>query len=207
LFRVFSPSGSLPLPDSLQHLEGVAPVRLAAVADFVADASGIQPSTYSVSVPAIITAHPDDPPDLQPGPLGLLNVRYVVTEYDLEIDGLRLREQFGQTRIYENELARQRAWMDGGQADVSEWSPNRIVVEAQGPGHLALSEVAYPGWQARRAGERLPIEPTAGVLRGVALAPGAQTIIFEFRPATVYAGAVISLIAWLILVGIWRWRH
>jgi hypothetical protein len=207
LFRVFSPSGSLPLPDGLQHLEGVAPVRLAQLANFVAHASGIQPRGYSVSVPAVITPHPDNPPDLDGEQLGLLNVRFVITEYDLLIAGFSLRQQFGQTRLYENEFARPRAWSDWGDANVVEWSPNRIVIEADGPGQLVLSEMSYPGWRAHRSGEPVPIEPVAGLLRGVPLAPGPQVITFDFQPVTIYVGAVISLLGLALLSGVWRWKR
>ena len=203
LFRVYSSSGSLALPDALQHVEGVDPLHLQQLADFVARASHITGSGYSVSVPAIFSTDPVNTPAPDARLLGQLNVRYVASAFDLSAPGLTLREHFDATQIYENEAVRPRVWLDGGTATIDQWSPNRIAIQAHGPGLLVLSEVAYPGWQARVEGELVPIETVDGLLRGVHIGPGAHSIVFEFRPWSVYTGALITLLGLIALIGIW----
>jgi len=70
LFRVYSSSGSLPLPDGLQHVEGVDPLYLTAMADWVARATHITGSGYSVSVPAVFSTDPAQTPPLDAPLLG-----------------------------------------------------------------------------------------------------------------------------------------
>ncbi len=132
--------------------------------------------------------------------LGLLNVRYVAAEFDLPVEGLVLREQFGETRLYENWLALPRAWVQSEKgvfeerAELLTWQPNRIVVRAEGPGTLALSEMAYPGWRVRVDGEAAEMEPVKELLRGVELPAGEHRVLFRFVPLSVYVG----LLGWLV---------
>jgi hypothetical protein len=211
LFRVYSPSYSLPLGDGLQHVDGVNPLQLASAVSFIETASGVKAHGYSVTVPAfesadLATANAEAALDAQQ--LGLLNVKYVAAEFPLTVTELALVQTFGRTRVYENTAARARAWMaNGNRAEVREWSPNRILVHADGPGLLVLSEVAYPGWKARVNGTLTPIETVEGILRGVQVAEGPHQVVFEFRPCSLYFGAALSALGLAALFAIWRWAR
>lgn len=208
LFRVYAPRYNLPQPDTLQHADGVDPLYLAAYAQFMARASGIPFTGYSVIVPPLIEEEAKaitatTSPDARL--LGLLNVRFVVTEFPLRTSGFVLKQAFEQTRVYENTLVRPRAWMSEGEAEIQLWSPNRIIVQTAGPGQLALSEIAYPGWQATVDGQRADLETVEGLLRGVRLTEGPHTVIFEFHPRWVYIGAGLTAVGLLLLAGLLRW--
>jgi len=81
----------------------------------------------------------------------------------------------------------------------------RVVVEVElhQPGLLVLADAWYPGWKAivhSSAGtQEVPIYRTNRVLRGVWLQAGRQTVEFEYRPASFYAGAAISAGSWLLV--------
>jgi len=208
LFRVYSPSYSLPLDDGLHHVDGVNPLHLASAARFLERASGVPRTGYTVTLPPFAsddyaTANMAALPDARL--LGLLNVRYVVAEFDLGAPGLSLVQRFGATRVYENREFRPRVWQeDGARAEMLDWTPNRITVRAEGPGRLILSEVADPGWEARANGVVLTIEPVEGLLRSVALEPGVQEVVFEYRPPAVFAGLALTAIGLIVLVVLWR---
>jgi hypothetical protein len=117
-FRVYSPSYSLPQHVAsrygLEMADGVNPLQLAATVDFMTKASGVPPTGYSVTVPPFpsgdpATANAAYTPDA--ALLGLLNVRYVAAEFDLHSEALSLVGQVDNTRLYENALARPRAWV------------------------------------------------------------------------------------------------
>jgi hypothetical protein len=204
---VYSPSYSLPFPDGLQHADGIDPLHLATFSDYMARASGLPLKEYSVTVPSFMDENGEV---LQSAPdaelLGLLNVRYVASEFLLPSSSLILEQRFEGTYLYQNSLWRPRAWLEGeGRAEVLLWSPNRIEVEAVGEGLLVLSEVAYPGWVARVDGIRQPVETVHGLLRGVQLAEGVHTVVLEYRPWPVYAGTAITLLGLALLLGILRW--
>jgi hypothetical protein len=203
-FRVYSPSYSLPQQTAahygLELADGVDPLQLAAYAAFMEPATGVPRSGYSVTMPPFATGDPqNDNAAYRPDPalLGLLNVRFVAAQFDLAVENLELRQQFGETRLYENLLARPRAWVQPEEAAVEnvfepatilERRPNQIRVVAEGPGLLVLSEIAYPGWQVSVDGIPSQLQTPFDLLRGVQLSPGQHEIRFLFHPSKVYQG-------------------
>jgi hypothetical protein len=218
--RVYSPSYSLPQQTAarfgLELADGVDPLQLAAYVRFMRPASGVRAEGYSVTLPAFAGGDPAvDNRDARPDArlLGLLNVSTVAAEFPLDADGLEEIGRFGSTLVYRNSYVMPRAWVQqaGAAADpreaaparIERWSPNRITATADGPGRLIFSEIAYPGWQARLDGANAVLINTV-VLRAVDLPVGRHQIELIFRPTSVYAGAGISLFAWLVVVLLWR---
>ncbi len=162
----------------------------------MAAATGVPQAGYSVTIPPFASGDParDNAaytPDARL--LGLLNVRFVAAGNDLHAEGLRLVRRFGRTRLYENAFALGPAWVQPPQAPPGEqavplpaeavtWSPNRVTVQAEGPGLLVLSEIAYPGWRVRVDGAPAALLHPAGLLRGVLLPPGRHTVEFSYSP-------------------------
>ena len=147
--------------------------------------------------------------------LGLLNVRYIAAEFDLPVDGLQLETQFDATRLYRNLLVMPRTWVELIEPaaasiqtpDVLHWSPDRIEIQAQGPGLLVLSEIAYPGWKVWVDGVAQPIETYAGLLRAARLSSGAHQVVFAFRPASLNWGlAGFAFAALCLVIAAWLGR-
>jgi hypothetical protein len=210
LFRVYSPSYSLPQQTAarfgLQLADGVDPLQLGRYADFMERASGVPRQRYSVTLPAFLkgdpaTANAGNIPD--GASLGLINVRFIVSAFDLSSKDLALQEQFGDTRIYENLKALPRAWVQAQEGasgenaalvQIIKWSPNQISLTARGPGLLVLSEIDYPGWYARVDGQPAQIERYAGLLRAIQLQPGNHEIVFSLHPTSLYLGCLLALV-------------
>ncbi len=217
-FRVYSPSYSLPQQVGaaldIEQADGINPLQLMAYADFMEKASGIPAEGYSVTLPPFSSANPliDNQaytPDATT--LGLLNVRYVLSEYDLDSTDLFLTTRIDQTRIYENKLVRPRAWVQSADTPIGEKlislptpviSPNEVALTAQGPGVLVLSEINYPGWVARIDGLKTDIIPVAKVLRAINLPEGKHTVTFSFEPAILWAGIGLAAVTWLGLISL-----
>jgi hypothetical protein len=217
--RAFSPSYSLSQPAAamagLELVDGVNPLQLRALRDEAAAATGFDPAVYSVTLPPFPEGDPRRPWAVRPDPerLGRLNVGYLVSAYPLEQEGWTYAGVAGGEYLYRNALTRPRAWVelsdeDGAWRPVNrlEWSPNRIVIEAEGPGRLVLSEMSYPGWEVRV--NRLPVEFAAGSepLRAVELPAGSVRVELEFRPWTVFAGAAATSVTLAILAALWLVR-
>ena len=216
--RAFSPSYSVPQPHALacgiELADGVSPLQLAVYRDYMAAATGFQPVGYSVTLPPMPQGNPyvDWHPKIDAEALGRLSVERIVAAYPLEAQGLTLLSAGEGRWVYMNERARARAWLEpeagpspdeGRPVDSLDWSPNRIRVAAEGPGRLVLSEVDYPGWQARVDGERVPIVRDQGLLRSVSLSAGPHDIQFDFRPWSVYAGMALASLALAALGALW----
>ena len=87
--------------------------------------------------------------------------------------------------------------------------PNRLELHSTlaTPAFLVLSEVFYPGWSAVADGTAVPIERTNYILRGVALPAGDHRIEIAYRPTFVAAGAALSALTVLALIGAGAWQR
>lgn len=223
LYRVYSPTYSIEQQVGawyqLEQADGVDPLQLMDYVDYMSAAAGFSQKGYDVTLPPYTgDQDPEDSPRYYPDAkkLGLLNVRYIVSAYDLPVDHLTLLETIGDTRIYENDQFLPRAWVQQpelppgegilSQPDV-DWQPNRIKVQAKGPGLLVLSELYYPGWRVYVDGQPGTIEPTGGLLRGVTLADGSHSVEFIFSPVVIYIGLGISGAACLLLIFLFAARR
>ncbi len=201
-FRVYSPSYSIPQHTAalygLELADGVDPLQLQVYADFMEVATGVPRPGYRVTVPAL----DGDPAKANaaytplPELLGRLNVRYLAAEYDLNAEGLELREQFGETRIYENLADRGRVFIekDGNLAAgprIRTWTPNKIIIDCPcESGSFVLSEMDYPGWRVI-GGE---VQSDQGNLRFIETGRETGAVEIVFRPISLYAGMVLFFV-------------
>lgn len=214
-FRVYSPSYSLPQQTAalyrLELADGVDPLQLQSYVDYMEKATGVPQSGYSVTMPPFANADPDSDnaqysPDAER--LGKLNVAYLVSAFELSGQGFELIGRFDSARIYRNLSWRPRVWVQAEQpfshaereVQIIEWKPERIEVQAQGPGILTLSEVFYPGWRVWIDGEEKPVVVVEGLLRAVQLPAGDHRVVFAFRPLSLYLGLALCAAAWLIIL-------
>jgi hypothetical protein len=85
------------------------------------------------------------------------------------------------------------------------------VVDAQQPSGLLLSEIDYPGWQARIDGGRAPLLRLDGGLMGTVVPAGRHQVRFSYTPDTLplglaLAGAAVTTLA--LALGLeWRRRR
>lgn len=94
------------------------------------------------------------------------------------------------------------------EAEVTFYSPNRIVVQANlsAPGLLVLGEPWYPGWQAYDNSQPVKIHRADYLLRSVYLEEGWHTVEFVYDPLSfkvgrwVSAWSVLGLVVYVILV-------
>jgi hypothetical protein len=82
-------------------------------------------------------------------------------------------------------------------------SPNHLelTTRSASAGLLVLSEVDYPGWQARVDGQPAQVLRADTVLRAVCLPAGTHAVRFDFRPSDLVVGAIISCLALVVAMG------
>jgi hypothetical protein len=229
VFRVYSPSYSLPQQTAaragLELADGVDPLQLRAYVAFMGPASGVPETGYSVTLPSYANGVPAvDNAAYHPDPqrLGLLNVRYIASAFNLDDPNLKLMGNLDGTRIYENRMAYPRAWVQAGPdlsistgpqavqpASILSLTPNRILIQVpdlppSGEYTLVTSEIAYPGWRVWVDGKPAQILAVDGLLRAVRIQGGAHQVVFSFLPLSLFTGLalwVCGMILLLILVG------
>jgi hypothetical protein len=219
LFRIYSPSYSVPQQTTLnfgrETVQGVDPLQLKSYLTFLQAATGIPITGYSVTVPPfetadLATSNQKYVPDARL--LGLLNVKFVIADFPLQADGLEEWRVVGAAHIYQNAFWRPRAWVQQAQAGVdSSWvvaemrerTPNRLLIQAEGPGELVLSEVDYPGWQVWVDGVPAQFHTAYGLLRAIRLDPGSHQVKVEFQPASIWLGLICAGVSWVWLGYMW----
>ncbi|MCW5971072.1 MAG: YfhO family protein [Blastocatellales bacterium] len=89
-----------------------------------------------------------------------------------------------------------------GSVRIVNYAPNRIEMETRRaqPGFLVLSEVHFPGWEARINGVAAQVYRTNYVLRGVMAPKGTNRVEFVYRPASFRRGAWCAVGGVLLLV-------
>ena len=215
--RYFSPSYSIPQHIAAEHglelADGVTPLQLRVYVQYMEDAAGFSGEAYSVTLPPFPTGDPTEPWGFTPNSddLGKLSVRTVLSAYPVDDPGLKFVDNIDGVYVYEVAEARPRAWVEeesGGWKFVKElrWTPNRIEIEADGPGLLVLSEIQYPGWNASIDGKSAHIMTRDGIFRAVSLTEGTHNVVFEFQSLTVFIGILCTFAAIVGLIWLWLRR-
>ena len=77
---------------------------------------------------------------------------------------------------------------------IDAYAPERVdlSVDAPRPGWLVLSDLHYPGWSASVNGAEAPIERADHLFRAVRVGAGHSALRFEYRPASLRVGALVS---------------
>ncbi|MBI4789479.1 MAG: YfhO family protein [Chloroflexi bacterium] len=86
------------------------------------------------------------------------------------------------------------------QVAITEYKPERVAlnVKSSRDGYLVLTDTWYPGWVAYVDGKEIPIYRADYVFRAVRLTAGEHVVVFDYKPASVLWGAVISALSLLI---------
>ncbi len=92
----------------------------------------------------------------------------------------------------------------GEEVTIKRYLPTLVKIDVKsGGGILVLSDLYYPGWKVKVNGKESKIIRTFGTLRGVLVPEGESSVIFSYKPISLYAGIGISLLTlglWLILL-------
>jgi len=90
---------------------------------------------------------------------------------------------------------------DNSSVDILEYKPTyiKIKVNTQVPGFLVLSDAFYPGWVANLNGSNVEILRANYAFRSILIDRGESVIEFKYTPIVFYAGAGVSLLAFLVL--------
>lgn len=190
LFRVYSPSYSLPMQTAaaagLALADGVEPVHLAAYDQYMAEAGGYHDTGFSVTIPnfgnqPLETALRHTPPDLKL--LGLLNVSYVAAAFPMPWPGLTPEAEVKDVYIYRNDLALPRAWIVHSTVPAQE---NWLAQLAALPDPAAVALIQGEPQLAENPGR-----------------PGNPAQITRYTPDRIELEADIAESGWLVLSEIW----
>jgi hypothetical protein len=95
-----------------------------------------------------------------------------------------------------------------GPAQILHTENDRQVLESRTtrPGILVVTESWAPGWHAVMGGEELKVERVDYLYRGVRVPAGTHIVEFTYRPLSWRIGWIVSLAAFVALLGGFLWR-
>ncbi len=225
LFRVYSPSYSLPMQTAaaarLQLADGVEPVHLAAYDQFMARAGGYNDPGFSVTIPKfgdgpLESALQETEPNLQL--LGLLNVEYLAAAFPMSWPGLIPETEVNGVFIYRNAYASPRSWVAHRSVPAeSDWLAQLeampeldcvVIVDNAGESHASGRGTEEQGSRgAEEQGSILP-DPSAPLPtpraepRGEACSPTPAKIT-TYSPDRIEIETTLESPGWLVLSEIW----
>lgn len=132
-----------------------------------------------------------------------LNIKYVISPYQIESDGLLLESKINEHFIYRNSIVKNRVYLEDESknqanfAKITKYSPNdiQVAVKSSEPNEIILAEVYSPGWKAYIKGkEEVAITEKWGLLRSVKVDAKTEYVDFRYEQDAQKKGFVITLI-------------
>lgn len=193
----------------IQVLHGETPIADARFVEFLEKAGNYEYQKFAVIFPPYQVWQTDDPPVPNADLLGLANVKYVASTYQITQGDFRFLGKFGDIYLYQNAQYRPRAYFEDS-ADavvVKKYSPSRIVLAFK-PQEVArniiISENFYPGWFAYINNQKFNVDWQPPIFRKVAIPANSQSLELKYQPQsftfgkTITSGTMIFLILWYI---------
>ncbi|MEO0492687.1 MAG: YfhO family protein [Actinomycetota bacterium] len=78
-----------------------------------------------------------------------------------------------------------------------------VLVDADEPGTLVVSQYAFPGWSATVDGESASIAEVDDLVTGVAVEPGRHEVVLTYTPRRLGVLAIVTALALLALAVLW----
>jgi hypothetical protein len=141
-----------------------------------------------------------------PRKLSFLSVGYLLIPGDARVPpGLWALASVEHTVVYRNPTAWPMARLvSRGTISPAKWEMDatsaRVGVDADERGIVVLAQQIAPGWSVRVDGEERPPIVVQGIFRGVEVEKGHHDIEWVYRPRSLFAGAIVTIITALVIV-------
>ena len=78
-----------------------------------------------------------------------------------------------------------------------------LVVDADEPGTIVVSQYAFPGWSATVGGDSASIDEVDGLVTGIVIKPGRHDVVLTYRPQRLSMLTMLTVAALLALAALW----
>ena len=137
-----------------------------------------------------------------PEKMAFLSAGYMLASISLP-RGLNPVARAGAVTAYRNPSAYPMARFVTGRMVAARWEMDtrgaRIVVDAPENGPVLLAQQPAPGWHVTVDGEERPPMLMEGLFRGVEVAKGRREIVWSYRPWSLRAGALVTVVTVLAM--------
>lgn len=190
---------------NLQVLNGETPIQDKSIVSFLQNAGGYSYENFAVIFPPYQVWQVENPPQPSAQLLGLANVKYIASTYELKNDNMNFVNKFDDFYLYQNELYKPRAYFKdfNGKVTIESYGPNRIVArfqESKLPRVLVFSEKFFPGWFTYIGNQKVDIEKEEPIFRKITVPPNVGRLEIVYSPTSFKIGKLITLATILLLM-------
>ena len=195
----------------IQLLNGETPIQLTDVTNFLQRAGNYNFSDFAVIFPPYQVWQTEKPPVPNAEILGLANVKYIASTYQIQENNFNLIGKFDDIYLFSNKKFKPRAYFESSRdtEDVKfeNYSPNDIIVNLDPEPHarkLIFSEIFYPGWHAYVDSKEIKVEEREPLFRMVHIDPYLNRLQLKYEPKLFAIGEAITL-STIILLLLYFW--
>ncbi len=210
IFRVYCTSNcfnaQLLTKHRIQILNGENPLQIKKSIDFLEKAGNYSFQKYAVIFPPYQVWQVENPPQPDANLLGLANVKYVASVYQLTSDNFVLVDKFSNVYLYQN-LKYQKLFYFlndiSRTVSVQKFSPNDIILsfpKSANSNDLAIFEVDYPGWSAYMDNRKVSLTSHLSYFKKITVPPNTSAVKLKFEPSSLLFGKTISLTTLLFII-------
>lgn len=190
---------------NLQILNGETPIQDKQFIDFLQEAGNYTFKQFAVIFPPYQVWQIQTPPQPNAKLLGLANVKYVTSTYELTNNDFKLLGMFDNIYLYKNNLSKPRIYFKDSDRTVSieKYNPNRITVKfekSQISQELIFSEKFYPGWVVYMNNQKFNVELEAPLFRKIIVPPNTEKAEMIYEPTSFKIGMAITLSTILLII-------
>lgn len=196
----------------IQILNGENPIQQASFIEFLAKAGNYDHDEFAVIFPPYPVWQTENPPIPSSHLLGVANVKYVASTYELKTKDFIFLDKFQEIYLYKNLNFKPRAYFENSNdiAKIQELTPNRLTIvfeKALVPRNLIVSENFYPGWFAYINNQKFQVDQNH-VFRKVTIPPNTSQVELKYQPESFLIGKTITVFTILVtLMYFWYIRN
>lgn len=189
----------------IDQLAGETPIQNKNFIKFLELAGNYNFDHFAVIFPPYQIWQVEKPPVPDSQLLGVANVKYIVSTYDLKNEKFKLIGKFNDLLLFENEDFKRRFFFEQEADEISilKYSPNRVDLSFPKAGisrTLVISENYYPGWFAYLDGQKLRVDKYEQFFKKVAIPPNTDSVQLKYEPPSLLAGKTITIGTILFLI-------
>lgn len=191
---------------SLETLHGETPLQTTSAVKLLQEAGNYSWSQFAVIFPPYQVWQVKEPPHPNSKLLGLANVRYVVSTYQISDLNLKYVNNFDNLYVYSNLDFKPRFYFSSEiekKISIKKYSPNDIVLTfptSDKEQEMVISEINYPGWYAYANKTKVKINDYMTHIKSVLVPANSTMIELKFDPQSFVIGRTITFATLFLII-------
>lgn len=189
----------------IQVLNGESPAQQANIIDFLNKAGNYNFNSFAVIFPPYQVWQSQVPAVPNTELLGLANVKYVASTYEISDENFAFIKKFENILLYKNNLYKPRFYFQdtGEPLELAFFSPNEINLKFEKQKTtktIIISDVFYPGWDASVVNQKFNVLNKEPIGQKVTVPADTSDIWLKFQPKSFVIGRTITIATFVFML-------